>query len=59
MKNISKVSLVELVLSVTFFVWYLFTGSETMGLLSLLLITWAQVDQMQFKMNSKDSENGN
>lgn len=59
MKNISKVSLIELGLSVVFFVWYLFTGSEVMGLLALFLVTWAQIDQMQFKMDNKGSENGN
>lgn len=59
MKSISKVSVVELVLSVVFFVWYLFTGSEVMGLLALFLVTWAQIDQMQFKTNNKGGENGN
>lgn len=58
MKNISKVSLIELVLSVIFFVCYLFTGSEVMGLLALFLVTWAQIDQMQFKMNNKEGKNG-
>lgn len=59
LKNISKVSLIELVLGATFFVWFLLTGSEVMGILSLFLVTWAQIDQLQFKMNNKDGENGN
>lgn len=58
LKKISKVSLIELGLSVVFFVWYLFTGSEVMGLLALFLVTWAQIDQMQFKMNNKEGKNG-
>ena len=58
LKNISKVSLIELVLSVVFFMWFLFTGSEVMGILSLFLVTWAQIDQLQFKMKNKGGKNG-
>ncbi|MBA57032.1 MAG: hypothetical protein CMK89_21495 [Pseudomonadales bacterium] len=58
MKNISKVSLIELVLGVAFFMWFLFTGSEVMGILSLFLVTWAQIDQLQFKMKNKGDESG-
>ena len=59
MKNISKVSLIELVLGAAFFIWFLFTGSEVVGVLSLFLVTWAQIDQLQFKVDNKGGENGN
>ena len=59
MKGISKSSLFQFVLALAFFTWYLITGSEVMGLLALFLVTWAQIDQLQFKMNDKEDENGN
>jgi len=58
-KGISKASLFQFVLAIVFFAWYLITGSEVMGILSLFLVTWAQIDQLQFKVSSKDYENGN
>lgn len=53
MKGISKASLFQFVLAIVFFAWYLITGSEVMGILSLFLVTWAQIDQLQFKLKDK------
>jgi len=52
-KGISKASLFQFVLALAFFTWYLITGSEVMGILSLFLVTWAQIDQLQFKLKDK------